>query len=263
VTSALAGSSAGAVLAAMLLCALLGLIAYFLKQAREGQDRTELLLAELQDAREEQTRAAAIAERGRIAGELHDVLAHALSGAALQLEGARMLAEREGAGEGLRDSIERAAGLVKDGLADARQAVGALRGEQLPGLGELATLIDRFRADTGAEVSLDIEGQARTLPGEAGLALYRGAQEALTNVARYAPGARTAVLLRYEPARVCLTVEDRVPAPAGAGPGPGALGGIGGGRGLDGMRERVERAGGRMEAGPTEAGWRVRLDVPA
>src|SRR5205807_4352525 len=97
--------------------ALLGMIAYFLKQAREGQDRTELLLAALEDARDDQTRAAAIAERGRIAGELHDVLAHALSGAALQLQGARVLAERGAAEESLRNAIERAADLVKDGLA--------------------------------------------------------------------------------------------------------------------------------------------------
>ena len=262
VTSALAGSSAGAVLAAMLLCALLGLIAYFLKQAREGQDRSELLLAELEDAREDQTRAAAIAERGRIAGELHDVLAHALSGAALQLQGARVLAERDGAGESLRSAIERAAALVKDGLADARQAVGALRGERLPGVAELGALVDGFRDDLGAPVILEVQGDERALPGEAGLALYRGAQEALTNVARYAPGARTEVRLRYELGSVSLTVEDTVPvsAPPAAG---GSLAGMGGGRGLDGMRERVERAGGKMHAGPTETGWRVHLEVPA
>ncbi len=263
VTSALAGSSAGAVLAATLLCALLGLIAYFLKQAREGQDRTELLLAELQDAREQQTRAAAIAERGRIAGELHDVLAHALSAAALQLQGARVLAERDGAGEGLRDAIDRAAELVKDGLTDARQAVGALRGERLPGVDGLAALVEGFREDLGAQVILEVHGNERTLPEEAGLALYRGAQEALTNVARYAPGARTEVRLRYEPGRVSLTVEDTVPIAAAAHVSPGSLTGVGGGRGLDGMRERVERAGGRMRAGPTGSGWRVQLEVPA
>ncbi len=262
VTSALAGSSAGAVLAAMLLCALLGLIAYFLKQAREGQDRTELLLAELQDAREDQTRAAAITERGRIAGELHDVLAHALSGAALQLQGARVLAERDGAGESLRDAIERAAALVKDGLTDARQAVGALRGEQLPGVAELEALVDGFRDDLGAPVILAVQGEERTLTEEAGLALYRGAQEALTNIARYAPGARTEVRLCYEPRRVSLIVEDAVPVSAAPAPG-GSLAGMGGGRGLDGMRERVERAGGKMHAGPTENGWRVHLEVPA
>src|SRR6202035_2395879 len=128
--TALSGSSGSAVLAAPLLCALLGLMAHFMRRSRDSQERTEVLLAELQDAREEQTRAAAIAERGRIASELHDVLAHSLSGAAIQLQGARVLAEREQARPQMRAAIDRASELVRDGLASARQAVGALRGEE-------------------------------------------------------------------------------------------------------------------------------------
>jgi signal transduction histidine kinase len=261
VVSALAGSSSSAVLASTLLCALIGLIAYFLKQAREGQDRTEVLLAQLKDAREQQTRAAAIAERGRIASELHDVLAHSLSGAAIQLQGARLLAEREQATAEMRDAIERAGELVRDGLADARQAVGALRGERLPGISELGALIDRFSADTNLKVTLRVVGSARTLPADTSLALYRGAQEALTNVARYAPGASTTVVLTYAPDRTMLSLENRVSA---AAPAAGAgLADVGGGRGLAGMRERLERAGGSMQAGPTGTGWRVELEVPA
>ena len=261
VASALAGSSSSAVLASTLLCALVGLIAYFLKQARESQDRTEVLLAQLEDAREEQTRAAAIAERGRIASELHDVLAHSLSAAAIQLQGARLLAEREQATTKMREAIDRAGELVKDGLADARQAVGALRGERLPGINELEALIDSFSADMDLEVTLRVEGSARTLPADAGLALYRGAQEALTNVARYAPGASTTVVLSYGPDHTTLSVEDRVAATAP--PAAAGLADVGGGRGLAGMRERLERAGGSMHAGPTDAGWRVELQVPA
>lgn len=259
--SALAGSSSSGVLASTLLCALLGLTAYFLKQARESQDRTEVLLAQLQDAREEQTRAAAIAERGRIASELHDVLAHSLSAAAIQLQGARLLAQREQATTKIREAIDRAGELVKDGLADARQAVGALRGEHLPGAGEIEALIETFSADMDLEVTLRIEGSARTLPADAGLALYRGAQEALTNVARYAPGASTIVVLSYGSDRTMLSVEDRVPATAP--PAAAGLVDMGGGRGLAGMRERLQRAGGSMHAGPTDTGWRVELQVPA
>ena len=118
----------------MLVTVLLGVVAQFLKQSREGQDRTEILLAQLEDARDEQARAAAVAERGRIASELHDVLAHSLSGAAIQLQGARKLAEREHAQPHLSDAIDRASELVKAGLANARQAVGALRGDALPTL---------------------------------------------------------------------------------------------------------------------------------
>ncbi len=254
--AALAGSSAAAVVAATLLSVLLGLVAYFLRQSRVSQDRTELLLAQLEDAREEQTRAAAIAERSRIASELHDVLAHSLSGAAIQLQGARKLAERDEGAPQLRDAIDRASQLVRDGLADARQAVGALRGEELPGLAQLESLVAGFRADLAADVSFSCEGGGRTLPADAGLALYRGAQEALTNVARYAPGATTSVVLRYERDRVLLTIEDRLPT------GGGGLEGVGGGHGLAGMRERLERAGGTMRAGATDTGWRVELEVP-
>jgi signal transduction histidine kinase len=257
--AALAGTSAAAILALTLLCALLGLVARFMKQARESQDRTEMLMAELEDVREEQTRAAAAAERARIAGELHDVLAHTLSGAAIQLQGARKLAERDQAQPQLRSAIERASGLVKDGLSAARQAVGALRGEELPGVAQLPSLIDSFRADMGVEVTLTVEGDERTLPADASLALYRGAQEALTNIARYAPGAIATVTLHYGAASTTLSVEDRAAIPAVAGDG---LSGHGGGRGLAGMRERVERAGGSMRAGATGHGWCVQLEVP-
>src|SRR5205085_8522189 len=130
-------------LAATLLCALLGLVASFLKQARTSQDTTELLLAQLEDAREAELRAAAVTERGRIAAELHDVLAHSLSGAAIQLQGTRKLAERDETSPQVRAAIDRAGELVRDGLANARQAVGALRGEQLPSVAELESLVSR------------------------------------------------------------------------------------------------------------------------
>ena len=104
-------------------------------------------------------------------------------------------------------------------------------------------------------MTLLVEGDARTLPPDSGLALYRGAQEALTNVARYAPDARTTVTVRYERARTRLSVANGVSAGS-------PRQGMGGGHGLDGMRERIERTGGRMSAGPTDEGWRVELEVP-
>ncbi len=259
--TAIAGSSASSVLANTLLCVLLGMIAYFLKQSRASQDQTEVLLAQLEDAREDQTRAAAIEERGRIATELHDVLAHSLSGAAIQLQGARKLAEREQSRAQLRAAIDRASELVKDGLADARQAVGTLRGEELPGVEELPSLIAKLKGDMNVDATLRIEGAVRALPREAGLALYRGAQEALTNVARYAPGASTTVVVRYADRRAILTVEDR-PLASTRAPATAGLEGLGGGRGLAGLRERVERVGGTMRAGATDDGWLVELDVP-
>jgi signal transduction histidine kinase len=102
----------------------------------------------------------------------------------------------------------------------------------------------------------------RKLPVEASLALYRGAQEALTNIARYAPGATITILLRYATDQTVLSVEDHIP-PAGGSPSADGLHSVGGGRGLAGMRERIERVGGSASAGPTASGWRVELIVPS
>ena len=128
VVTVIAGSSSSAVAAEVLVTVLLGVVAQFLKRSRENQDQTELLMA----------------ERGRIAGELHDVLAHSLSGAAIRLQGARKLADRDHATPRLSDAIDRASDLVKAGLANARQAVGALRGDPLPTLAQRPSLIDSY-----------------------------------------------------------------------------------------------------------------------
>jgi signal transduction histidine kinase len=203
------------------------------------------------------------------------VLAHALAGLASQLQGARKLAAREPVSDGLRAAIDRSADLAKEGLADARQAVGALRGEPLPTVDQVGALVEDFRRDTGAGATLRIEGTPRALPAEASLALFRGAQEALTNITRYAPGALVSVTVTYHPSgRTVLTVEDRAPgtgpAAAGAGAGAGApgqpriplLAEAGGGHGLASMRERAARAGGTTRAGPTPEGWLVELEMP-
>jgi signal transduction histidine kinase len=261
---------------AVLLCLLLAVTGQFIRRGRESQDRTELLMAQLQDAREAEAAAAALAERGRIAGELHDVLAHALSGLAIQLQGARKLAERESASAGLRGALERSAELAREGLADARQAVGALRGDRLPSVDQVGTLVEDFQRDTGAEATLRIDGTPRALPADVSLALFRGAQEALTNIARYAPGTTVAVTVRYGSGHTVLVVEDRRCPSVAAGAAAGASGAdaevadadrpllaeAGGGHGLTAMRERAARAGGTARAGPTADGWLVELEVP-
>jgi len=286
--------AAESAITATLVCLLLAVTGQFLRRGRESQDRTELLMAELQDAREAEAAAAALAERTRIAGELHDVLAHSLSALAIQLQGARKLADRERVSDGLRATIERSAELAKAGLADARQAVGALRGDRLPTLDQLSALVEDFRRDTGSDATLRIDGTIRALPDEASLALYRGAQEALTNISRYAPGTVTLVTVSYQPDRTVVTVEDhacRAPAdlgsataaespadlglaaaaqslaePAATGVAdsqPALLADAGGGHGLTAMLERAQRAGGTARAGPTADGWLVELEVPA
>ena len=277
--------AAQSVFPAVLLCLLLAVTGQFIRRGRESQDRTELLLAQLQDARDGEAAAAALAERSRIAGELHDVLAHSLSALAIQLQGARKLASRETVSAALCGAIERSAELAKAGLADARQAVGALRGERLPTLDQLAVLVADFRRDTGSAATLQVDGTSRPLSAEASLALFRGAQEALTNITRYAPGATTAITVSYQAGRTVLTVEDHLSAgtdpagtdPAGtdrAGTPPAAepqtkeprtdlLADVGGGHGLAAMRERTQRVGGTARAGPTADGWLVELVVPA
>jgi signal transduction histidine kinase len=254
------------VVSATLLCLLLAVTGQFIRRGRDSQDHTEELLAQLQDARDAEAAAAALAERSRIAAELHDVLAHSLSGLAIQLQGARKLAERERVSDGLRTVIGRSAELAKAGLADARQAVGALRGDRLPTLDQLAALVEDFRNITGADATLRIDGARRPLPAEASLALFRGVQEALTNIARYAPGATATITVRYAPGRTLLTVEDHAGRPEAGqrpDPHPPVLADAGGGYGLAAMRERAQRAGGTARAGPTADGWRVELEVPA
>ncbi|MGE7439191.1 MULTISPECIES: sensor histidine kinase [Kitasatospora] len=261
-------------LGSALLCVVLGASCFFARQAGLGQDRTELLLAELEDSREAVARAAAVAERSRIARELHDVLAQSLSALAVQLEGARKLAERDRVDPVLRRLIVRSGELTREGLSDARQAVAALRGDDLPTVGRLNALVERCRRDLAMPISLSVSGQPqRALTAEENLALYRGAQEALTNAARYAAGAPTAVVLRYTPRATVLTVSDQGATAtattggsgAGAASGPGtppADAWTGGGNGLRGMRERIERVRGRTHAGPTAQGWTVKMEIP-
>lgn len=249
------------VVASTLLCAVLGLSAWFMRQAAENQDRTELLLAELEDARESQLEAAAVAERGRIARELHDILAHSLSGLVIQIEGTRLLAEREAASSTLRDGLGRAAELARAGLAEAKHAVGILREGSLPSAEDLPLLVESFRRDFDLDVELRTTGTPCVLPPETGLVLYRAAQEALTNVTRHAPGARADVELRYEPGRARLQVANGEPADD-LPEARQELGRAGGGRGLAGLRDRVVAVGGTVDAGPVGRGFLVTVSIP-
>jgi signal transduction histidine kinase len=131
-----------------------------------------------------------------------------------------------------------------------------LRGDPLPTLAQLPALVESYRTDMNLDVTLEIVGRAQTLPADLSLALYRGAEEALTNVARHAPAACTTVTLRYEDNRTALAVDNGVSTTP-------PYEGMGGGRGLEGLRERIERTGGSLSAGPTADGWRVEIEVPA
>jgi signal transduction histidine kinase len=214
---------------------------------------------ETEHAREEQARSAALAERARIAREIHDVLAHALAALTVQLETADALLE-SGRADQARESVVRAGQLAREGLAETRRAIGALRGEALPLPELLGALAAGYRADLGAPATVAVEGTPRDLGADAALALYRTAQEALTNVRKHAPGAPVEVGLTYGRDGVELVVVNK------PGPGAGPLAACGGGYGLTGLRERAELAGGEYragpEAGPDGEGWRVSVRIP-
>jgi signal transduction histidine kinase len=257
------GSALISALTNLLFCAVLGVMAVCMSQAGRNSDRAELLLAQLEDARAAEAEAVALAERTRIAQELHDVLAQSLSGLAIQMEAARRLSRRGQGGADLTELLDRCAKLVKEGLTDARRAVGALRGDAVASLDRLPDLVERYRGDLELDATLTVAGTRRELPGDAGLALYRGAQEALTNAARYARGSRTLVTLSYEPQATVLTVEDRRTETGSDGAEGTAPIVSGSGLGLIGMRERLAEVGGTATAGPTRAGWIVRMEIPA
>jgi signal transduction histidine kinase len=242
-----------------LFVALIYLVAVFSRSSREGQENAELLLAQLEDARDAEAVALAEAERTHIARDLHDVLAHSLSALAIQLEGARLLAEREQVSPALHDALERSASLARSGFAEARRAIGTLRGDAMPGPDALEVLVSQFAADTGIEIELVVDGAPRSLAAESGTTLVRAAQEALTNIARHSSSSRATVLLRYEPQAAVLVVENHAVADMTTR----AIAGEGSGYGLTAMRERAALVGGSVEAGATEDGFRVTLRVPA
>ena len=240
-----------------------GILAFFLlslfaRRLRESNQRAGLLLAELEQTRAAQAQAAALAERQRLAREMHDVLAHSLSGLVLNLEGARLLAAQGGADSQVGEAIDRAHRLAKTGLEEARRAIGMLRDDALPGPERLAGLAAEFEAGTGVPCKVAVTGGSKPDLGTDGrLTFYRVTQEALTNIRKHARADRVEIRLAYEASGTRLTIEDfgscrDRPAPAD-----------GTGYGLTGMRERAELLGGTLTAKPTGRGFQVELWVPA
>jgi signal transduction histidine kinase len=254
--AAVGGHGAASIAASVLLCAVLGLTGGLLRRYRVSQERTELLLADLEEARDDQARAAAAEERASIARDLHDVLAHSLSGLAIQLEMVRKMLATTDAPEGVRDAIDSAADLAKQGLVGAREAVGALRQDTQLGVAEIPELVQHFSRTVNLNVRYSLVGEPRPVTPELGLTLYRVVGEALTNVARHADGATTRVELAFESSNVRVEVTN-------SGGTPSVHAGEGSGWGLAGIRERVKRLGGEMTAGPTSSGWSVVAVVPA
>lgn len=219
-----------------------------------GLRRQRDLAASLRDAmrrleveREERAQLSVELERSRIARELHDVVAHALSVMVVQAGAERRVlgAGGEATAEVL-STIER---VGREALNETRAILGTLRQERSspplapqPGLGDLPALVDQLRA-TGLEVEVEMAGHPKPLPPGVDLTAYRIVQEALTNVLKHAPGARAKVRVGFAQDQFELRISDD-----GANPPPTAPGG----HGLIGIRERVTMHGGRFSAGPTE-----------
>lgn len=210
---------------------------------------------------------AAARERDRIARELHDVVAHAVSVMVVQA-GAERLRLGVAAGEtrGVLTAIEDAG---RQALAELRTMLGVLRDEQatsddlspLPGVPEIPALVERLRG-TGVDVDLVLDPAlvprgVDHVPTAAELAAYRIVQESLTNVVRHAGRVRTRVRL----VRSADVLEVEVVNEGGEyrGQPPPA---VGAGRGVVGMAERAAAVGGQLEAGPERDGYRVRAVLP-
>jgi signal transduction histidine kinase len=203
--------------------------------------------------RRERVRQATQLERERLAREVHDVLAHTLSALAVQLEAARALAQQRPGDPAVEATLGRCQHLVREGLVEARRAVATLRGDDLPGPEQLSRLAEDFERDTGIPCRLEVEGRPARLAPDARLAVYRAAQEALSNVRKHAEATEVRIRLAYRRSDLDLTVEDRGRPKPALSPG---------GYGLSGIRERVAFLGGTLEAGPVDGGFRVRLSVP-
>ncbi|HEX4397927.1 MAG TPA: sensor histidine kinase [Trebonia sp.] len=235
---------------------LLQLMAFWLAGVFVRTRRQAASLAARSAALQRQAEQAAAAERGRIARELHDIVAHHLSVIVLQAAGARASGKPAGA------PLEKIENSARQALVEIRRLLGVLRDPDeetglapQPGLGDLDALAASVRA-AGVPVNLVIDCDRAALPAAMDVSVYRIVQEALTNVLKHAGPARADVAIGCADDTVTIEITDN-----GTGePGSQALAG---GHGLAGMRERAAVFGGELAAGPRPGGgFGVRARLP-
>jgi signal transduction histidine kinase len=197
-------------------------------------------------------------ERLRIARELHDIVAHAMSVIAVQAGSGRLVIDES------PDVARRALATIettsRDALQEMRRLLSVLRDDSnhdsllapSPGLADIDGLVSTART-TGIAVQLRTEGEPVALPAGTALCAYRIVQEALTNVRKHAHASTADVMLRFAPGALEVEVVDD---------GVGARTAAGTGHGLIGLRERTELYGGTLEAGPGAEGYRVWARIP-
>jgi signal transduction histidine kinase len=223
--------------------------------------RQSQLTAQLDASRRELAEQALLAERRRIARDVHDFVGHGLAAVMLQITSARHVLRRDPAAaeEALRSAEE----VGRRSMQELRRTVGLLRSDDeaavappLPSTTDIPALVDHARAG-GLSVQLRTRGDLSLIAPSVGVALYRITQEALANAAQHAPRARTELGIEVAEGRACLVAETTGPTAAGPAGEPRRPR-----YGLVGMRERATALGGEFAAGPTPDGWRVSCRLP-
>jgi signal transduction histidine kinase len=215
------------------------------------------LLAKMREEQAGLAERAAADERQRIAREIHDVIAHSLAVTMLHLTGARLALGRDP--EEAETALLEAERLGRESLAEIRRTVGLLAPEgtgtaaPMPTAADIPQLVREFES-AGLDVRFELTGDPATLAPAMGLALYRVAQESLSNVVRHAPGAPTSMSLIVGSDDVRLRVRNRVAT--------GATSDLDGGLGVRGMEERVTLLGGTLRAGLEGTAWCVDAELP-
>jgi signal transduction histidine kinase len=213
---------------------------------------------ELEEEREAYATLSVRYERARIASELHDIVAHALSVMVIQATAGQRLVAHDA--EATAQTFEAIADAARQAEQDMGRLVALLGDEEAIGPAPDLILVEELvarAAGSGLDVRLRLEGDREGLRAPLGQTAYRVVQEGLTNALRYAAGAAVAVRVRGGGEALVVEVEN---APASD---EGRLAGVGTGNGLRGLRERVGACGGTLEAGPTaDGGWLLAARLP-
>jgi signal transduction histidine kinase len=244
------GHSPGEVVFIPLLFGIAWLAGFALNARAEQADAAEARAVQAERERETAARIAVAEERARIARELHDIVAHAVSVMVLQVGAVRHKLPEELADES--DALRGVEGAGRTALAEMRRLLAAMRddGDDLelgpqPGLDSVGSLVAEVER-AGLPVALHVEGETAPLPRAVELSAYRIVQEALTNALKHAHASRADVTLRYGPDELRIEVRDDGSGGGATSNGPGY--------GLVGVRERVKIYGGTMTAGTAPDG---------